>query len=721
MPLTAGSSKKTISENIAEMIRAGHPRAQAAAAAYRKAGQDALAGDMTPDAWAALRALFDEWTREEETEGEHAEDMALDAEWSEGDHPRSENGQFGTGSSGGKPNSPHHESPHKEFEHRGGGNLKQQGFKPRSKGEGDNQTHAAQVGWKAAIDSGQPKTVALTGRGWQVLGKNEKVAHGQPHMVVTPSGDVHAYAIKKPAADSLPPEIAALAKGWTEAGAPVALAMDWAANLDRLFPNYRPAGGVVAFDRESVRDFDQDGRLHVKMANISKAAVNPYLGKEIPDYEQLGLQPDKIYKLLRHPDELKKAAPSFNNLPLLDDHVAVSAEDHQPDRVVGSLGTDATYEHPFLRNSLVVWAKHGIDGVESDEQKELSSSYRYRADMTPGDFEGEPYDGVMRDIVGNHVALVKKGRAGSDVVVGDSIISEEKVMAKSKLSRTGVFVSGMLAGAITPLLAKDAALDLKPILSKLEAGKPFKDQKPALVAAIKGAKIKFAKDADIEGVIKLLDSLEKVDGVDEMDPNSAPMMGAGEEDDDEAMDAGGEQAMSFLKGKGLSDDDCKAVMDMMRPKAADETPEEKAKREKEEADKKAADEAEAKKDKPEMVDKKAMDAAIAAAIAGTEKKAIKLANDIAAAKDKAEAYVGKLPSSLAFDSAEGVYKKALEMLDVKNVDKMHPSAFEAVLEAQPTIDQKRRSSTSTVVAMDSTTDAKGFGDRFPNATKIGRA
>ena len=39
MPLKAGKSKKTISGNIREMVRAGHPVKQAAAAAYKKAGK----------------------------------------------------------------------------------------------------------------------------------------------------------------------------------------------------------------------------------------------------------------------------------------------------------------------------------------------------------------------------------------------------------------------------------------------------------------------------------------------------------------------------------------------------------------------------------------------------------------------------------------------------------------------------------------------------------
>jgi hypothetical protein len=175
-----------------------------------------------------------------------------------------------------------------------------------------------------------------------------------------------------------------------------------------------------AFDRApSVRSYDVDGRLHVAQANISKANVCGYLGREIPDYQRLGLDADRTYQLFRDPEELAKAADSFNGVPLLSKHVPVNADDHQPDLVVGAV-SNPVFVAPYLTASLVVWARDAIDAIEDESQRELSSAYRYRADMTPGTFGGMRYDGVMREMVGNHVCLVPEGRAGSDVIVGDS-------------------------------------------------------------------------------------------------------------------------------------------------------------------------------------------------------------------------------------------------------------------------------------------------------------
>jgi hypothetical protein len=221
----------------------------------------------------------------------------------------------------------------------------------------------------------------------------------------------------------------------------------------------------LAFDR-SARSIDVDGRLHVKVSNISKAAVNPYLGREIPGADALGLDPDKIYMLLRDPAELKKAAASFNNIPLLSTHVPVTADDHQPDLVVGSTGTDAEFDGTYLKNSLVVWESIAIAGIESREQCELSSAYRYTPVMTPGTYGGVAYDGVMTNIIGNHVALVEVGRAGSDVVVGDEhpfFNQTEKSPMKQK--RIAMLTAALISSL--PKLAQDAAFDPKELATQL--------------------------------------------------------------------------------------------------------------------------------------------------------------------------------------------------------------------------------------------------------------
>lgn len=175
-----------------------------------------------------------------------------------------------------------------------------------------------------------------------------------------------------------------------------------------------------SFDRAgSARIYDADGRLHVENTNISKANICSYVGREIPNYEGLGLDATRQYRLYRDPTELTRGAATFNNIPVLSEHVPVSAEHHRPELVIGSTGTDAVFDGTYLKNSLVFWAGSAIDMIEDEEQRQLSCAYRYRADMTPGTVGGQPYDGVMRDIVGNHVALVREGRAGRDVMVGD--------------------------------------------------------------------------------------------------------------------------------------------------------------------------------------------------------------------------------------------------------------------------------------------------------------
>jgi uncharacterized protein len=180
-----------------------------------------------------------------------------------------------------------------------------------------------------------------------------------------------------------------------------------------------PDDVVFAADK---RVIDLDGRMRVDGCNISKANVCHYFGREIPGAEALGLGPDSIYALYRHPKALAAAAASFNVVPLMLTHVATSANDPQKQLIAGTV-SNVRYRHPYLVGDIVVWDAEAIRVIEDESKRELSSAYRYVVDMTPGRSpEGEAYDGIMRpgSIIANHVALVAEGRAGSDVMVKDS-------------------------------------------------------------------------------------------------------------------------------------------------------------------------------------------------------------------------------------------------------------------------------------------------------------
>lgn len=407
----------------------------------------------------------------------------------------------------------------------------------------------------------------------------------------------------------------------------------------------------LAYDKQSVRAYSKDGHLHVEETNISKACVNPYMGKEIPNWKTLGLQPDKVYKLFRHPEELKKGAATFDGKPLLSEHVGVTSDAHRKDITIGSVGTGVRYEHPYLKAPLAVWSQEDIDDIEDKHKKELSSAYHYEPDMTPGSYEGEDYDGVMRNIVGNHVALVKEGRAGSDVVVGDAKnpLTEGKfdMSKKALLSHRASVARGALMVHLQPLLAQDAKIDLSAALKGV-TDKNFKARKASVITAIETVtKGKLAKDGSIkeglESLMSMIEGMPAEQGMDEdknddkdPDENDPPFKKKAEDDDMDDDD-------------DMSDDDDLTDEEKAeaKKKAEDDAAEIAAK--KEAKDKKAKDKA--AKDK-EMVTPKAMDAAIQAAV--------KNERDIFAAVQHVQPRVGSL-STVAFDSAEKVYLKALQL------------------------------------------------------------
>lgn len=172
------------------------------------------------------------------------------------------------------------------------------------------------------------------------------------------------------------------------------------------------------------REIDLNGWLEVKDNPISKVGVFDYLGSEIgaPD-------PGKIYKVLRPEEELAdpECIKSFKLLPFIDDHAMLGAEDEgktpaEQKGVQGMIGEQVYFDAPYLRGNIKIVSEATKNLIKNGRQKgkvDLSPGYRCRYDFTPGVFNGQHYDAIQRDIRGNHLALVDRGRTGPDVAIQD--------------------------------------------------------------------------------------------------------------------------------------------------------------------------------------------------------------------------------------------------------------------------------------------------------------
>ena len=180
---------------------------------------------------------------------------------------------------------------------------------------------------------------------------------------------------------------------------------------------------TLAIDAESKRTYDENGFLHVSISPLTRVQVAPYRGCEIPGWQELGLEPERIYKGYRPASELSKpdTVESVNGIPIQLAHHMDYADNPAKMTRVGSTGTDGAFHPPFLTNSLHIQDKNAIDRINDGSMRELSLAYRYKPVFQPGETpDGEKYDFIMTDISANHLALVDEGRAGHEVLVYDS-------------------------------------------------------------------------------------------------------------------------------------------------------------------------------------------------------------------------------------------------------------------------------------------------------------
>jgi hypothetical protein len=458
------------------------------------------------------------------------------------------------------------------------------------------------------------------------------------------------------------------------------------------------------------RKYDADGRLHILRTPISKAAVNPYSAEEIPNAEKLGLRPGRVYHLLRDPGELAKAAPSFARIQLMFKHITVNSEDPKQDSIAGTVGSEVSFEAPYLVADLCVWDAEAIAGIETDTVKELSASYRYRADMTPGTFEGQRYDGVMRDIQGNHVALVKAGRAGPDVMAADEEMETKMAKAEEMADKVAgdkddnaekyadvAVKTGDKKAKDRKRIARDAqTAEERAMWAQMRkdgtADDPNDDSMPASLRKAKDKK--HAKDWEFDDWAKDEEERE----LEKDDPQGQDRRKARDaEEDEEDREKRKEYAKKAEDAEKMCRDNFNDLVRKLQDKGYSQEYATKvagkvaAEKGKTGGDKKAKDSEETKKAEDRM--KQAMD---------------EFRAELREAEDARRAVRPAVGDVIAQDSAEDIYKFALDEMGVDHKDVRGVASLRALFNLARSV-----SRTKPELAYDS----KGIEDKFPSATR----
>lgn len=157
---------------------------------------------------------------------------------------------------------------------------------------------------------------------------------------------------------------------------------------------------VTRFDYSSFQAVHTDEGFLVDTPVVARIGIQEYRRAD-----------GTIRREFRPPEEVfhADALASMRGKPITVDHPAsgrVTSKSAHRD-VVGTMLTEGKQDGDHVRTDITIHSPHAIG-----DRRELSLGYTAVLDETPGEWNGERYDAVQRNIRVNHLSVVKKGRAG---------------------------------------------------------------------------------------------------------------------------------------------------------------------------------------------------------------------------------------------------------------------------------------------------------------------
>lgn len=180
--------------------------------------------------------------------------------------------------------------------------------------------------------------------------------------------------------------------------------------------------GAIRGERfDANEDARRDGIDHFDAARLSKVEWTPWGAARIPArFSRIGVLDYPGRREFRPPAEVFKAdsIATMKGVPVIDitDHTDFVRPADFRQKVLGFV-EEAHLDGEYVAGTLIIHDGETIERIKRGERLDISAGYHAPTEAKAGEWRGEQYDHVQRNIIYNHVALCPpgRGRAGSEV------------------------------------------------------------------------------------------------------------------------------------------------------------------------------------------------------------------------------------------------------------------------------------------------------------------
>nr|WP_304188461.1 DUF2213 domain-containing protein [Hafnia alvei] len=182
---------------------------------------------------------------------------------------------------------------------------------------------------------------------------------------------------------------------------------------------------MIRYDTATIKAvFDDDGFLRDEPV-VARIGIQEYVNHDGTIRRELRREEDVFDSV---------SLKSFAGKPLTVGHPGRVNSENAMKHTVGSVLGEGRRDGEYVRVPVVIYDKSAIDAAKLGKAVELSVGYQVEVEDESGTWNGKKYDAIQKSIKVNHVALVRRARAGSVARLNldgdETIITEDETKTK---------------------------------------------------------------------------------------------------------------------------------------------------------------------------------------------------------------------------------------------------------------------------------------------------